>query len=48
MWVVRRVEKTTTIFEIVAKSLNTWIEASCGKNTMKRFIEIKNLWEYNM
>ncbi len=31
---------------IVMKSLNAWIEIGCGENTMKLFIEMKNLQKY--
>ncbi len=40
------VERTTIIFEIVVKFMNTWTETNYGKNTMKQFIKMKNLWEY--
>jgi hypothetical protein len=40
------VERTTIIFEIVVKFMNTWTKTNYGKNTMKQFIKMKNLLEY--
>jgi hypothetical protein len=40
------VERTTIIFEIVVKFMNTWTKTNYGKKTMKHFIKMKNLLEY--